>query len=226
MGPLSQKGHRLHCLLGIETSGDLCSVAVGRDASVLSKKSISMPYGQAGHLMGLIQEVLTASETSWKQLDGVVVNRGPGSFTGLRVGLAVAQGISLAGGIPSFGLTGFAIYRSLENMEKNFLVLIDTRRDDCFVGFFEAGELDPSFETVMSYEEISVFYASQNNLHVVGNVDAVLIPGLISGREIYPLEAEEGLRSFRFYRERDRSDFSSEPYYLRDPEIHGKQIPL
>lgn len=219
MGPFTQKGPRLHCLLGIETSGDLCSVAVSKSAAILSKKSLQMPYGQAGYLMGLIQEVLIESDIDWKQLTGVVVNRGPGSFTGLRVGLATAQGISLAGNLPIFGLTGFETYRSLETTEKNLLILIDTRREDCFVSFFKKNSSEPTFSQVMSYEDIHLFCQSEDDVRLIGNVDASLVPNA----HFSLLEADDILRSFAFYRDTHRTIFSSEPYYLREPEIHGKQ---
>lgn len=204
----------MECLLGIETSGDLCSVALSKNSSVFHQ-SIHMPYGQAGHLMGLIQQVLEEADTRWDQLEGVVVNRGPGSFTGLRVGLATAQGIGLAGGIPVFGVTGFQVYRALAPDALNLLVLIDTRREDCFAAFFEKSSTGPIFSKVMSYEEVDEFLQSRPEAKVIGN---------LSFNEMTPylLEAKDLFQAFCFYQNEKGSSFSSDPYYLREPEVHGK----
>jgi tRNA threonylcarbamoyl adenosine modification protein YeaZ len=222
MDPFTRKESKASCLLGIEVSGDFCSVAVNTDRAVLSKKSLHMPYGQAGYLMGMIHEVLEEADLKWKDLSGVVVNRGPGSFTGIRVGLATAQGISLAGEIPLFGLTGFNIYRSLIREEK-LLVLIDTRRDDCFASFFEPGSLNSSFSKVMSYEEIDLFSQSHSDLCIGGNLSSSYFE---NRGEFYLLEADHLLHSFYFYQDQNPAIFSSEPYYLREPEVHGKQTSI
>ena len=215
MGPFIQKKPKVKCLLGIETSGDLCSVALSKNSSVLSHQSIHMPYGQAGHLMGLIQQVMAESEARWDQLEGVVVNRGPGSFTGLRVGLATAQGIGLAGEIPVFGLTGFQLYRALKKDTENLLVLIDTRREDCFAAFFEQHSISPLFSKVMSYEEVDAFLESRPGAETIGNFS-------FNKMTPYLLEAKDFFRAFWFYQNENGSSFSSDPYYLREPEVHGK----
>lgn len=218
MAPFIPKKLKVECLLGIETSGDLCSVALNKNSSIV-QRSIHMPYGQAGHLMGLIQKVLTESDADWQDIQGVVINRGPGSFTGLRVGLATAQGIGLAGDLPVFGLTGFQIYRSLTKELHPLLVLIDTRREDCFAAFFKDQSIVPGFSKIMSYEEVDQFHHSFPDVTIAGNVSIEKVsPSL--------LEAKDLFQSFFFYNDRDTLSFSSDPYYLREPEVHGKHPPF
>lgn len=211
------------CLLGLETSADLCSVAIAREGVVIAKKSLHMPYGQAGHLMGLIQEVMDGSRVTWKDLTGVAVNRGPGSFTGIRGGMAVAQGIGLAGDLPVLGLTGFEIYRTLSNIEDDLLVLMDTRREDCFASFFKSHSLDPEFSKVMSYEEVGLFcknrsVESSSSVQILKNINPAVS---ISNNPVRILDAADLLGAVCFYQEKQPDVFSSEPYYLREPEIHG-----
>jgi tRNA threonylcarbamoyl adenosine modification protein YeaZ len=210
-------------LLGIETSGDLCSVAIGTKETILSKKTIEMPYGQAGHLMGLLEESLKEAQLKWGDISGIAVNRGPGSFTGIRVGLSTAQGLSLAGGIPIWGLTGFEIYRSLVRQDQDFFVLIDTRRDDYFCAFFKEGENKPSFSKVMTTTEVESFCHPKKSLKIISNIKDV--KGT-QNSQFSPLEADSLVKAIPFYQDKDQYIFSSDPYYLREAEIHGKSKAL
>lgn len=118
--------------LAIETSGDWCSVAVGAEGALLKEASLYMPYGQAAHILKLVEEVAVAFNGDWSQVAKIIVNRGPGSFTGIRVGLSVAQGFAYAGKIPLIGVTGFQIYRALFDQKQDLCVVLDSRRDDHF----------------------------------------------------------------------------------------------
>ena len=153
--------HRNSLLLGIVTTGDVCSVAVGTEQETLAEITADLPYGQAGKIMGFLEELLKKANISWEDLSGIAVDRGPGSFTGIRVGLSLAQGLSLAGGIPLFGLTGFEIYRSIVGVKEDLLVLIDTRRGDCFASFFEQGKKVSAFSKIMTYADVEAFSSSK-----------------------------------------------------------------
>jgi tRNA threonylcarbamoyladenosine biosynthesis protein TsaB len=86
-------------LLGIETSGTIGSVALRTAAGVLVRE-IATPREQTEQVLGLVDDLLAAAGTTLEALDGIAFGRGPGSFTGLRVGTAVAQGLSAATGLP------------------------------------------------------------------------------------------------------------------------------
>lgn len=86
-------------LLGIETSGTIGSVALRTAAGVLVRE-IATPREQTEQLLGLVDDLLAAAGTTLEALDGIAFGRGPGSFTGLRVGTAVVQGLSAATGVP------------------------------------------------------------------------------------------------------------------------------
>ncbi|MFN7662261.1 MAG: tRNA (adenosine(37)-N6)-threonylcarbamoyltransferase complex dimerization subunit type 1 TsaB [Alphaproteobacteria bacterium] len=208
------------CLFGIETSGDLCSVAVLREDQSVVKKSLDLPYGQAGHLMGLCQEVLSTAQVTWKDLTGIVINRGPGSFTGIRGGMAAAQGFSLAGDLPLLGLTSFEIYRALCGENQSLVVVLETRRQDMFAAFFKAGAMEPEFARVMNEDELSFFLASHSGGSLVTNIKP--LSEKIQDALYRLLEADDVLRAWHFYHQHKPSVFSDEPYYLREPDIHGR----
>jgi tRNA threonylcarbamoyladenosine biosynthesis protein TsaB len=94
-------------VLAIDTALGACAAAVidARLGEVLASESIPMARGHAEALMPLIARVMDAAFIDFASLDRIAVTVGPGSFTGLRVGIAAARGIALAAGKPAIGLS-------------------------------------------------------------------------------------------------------------------------
>src|SRR6266702_3656731 len=94
-------------ILAIDTALEACSVAVfdTEGSSRARSRSLPMARGHAEALMPLIATVMSDARTEFDELDRIAVTVGPGSFTGLRVGVAAARGIALAAGKPVVGLT-------------------------------------------------------------------------------------------------------------------------
>src|SRR6478672_10396180 len=99
-------------ILAIDTALDACAAAVlDTDASkIIAQESRAMKRGHAEALMPLIARVMKESGIGFAVLDRIAVTTGPGSFTGLRVGLSAARGIALAAGKPAVGLTTLTAY--------------------------------------------------------------------------------------------------------------------
>jgi tRNA threonylcarbamoyladenosine biosynthesis protein TsaB len=97
-----------------------------------------MRHGHAEALLPMIDRVTSAAEVTPAQLEAIAVTVGPGGFTGIRAGLAAAQGIALASGAQLLGVTGFAAVAALvpPNAQR-LLVAIDSRRADFYVQLFE-----------------------------------------------------------------------------------------
>ncbi|WP_421914602.1 tRNA (adenosine(37)-N6)-threonylcarbamoyltransferase complex dimerization subunit type 1 TsaB [Mesorhizobium sp.] len=94
-------------LLAIDCAASLCAACV-YDAEAkreLGRSVIDLGKGHAEHLMAVIEEALKASETGYAGLGAIGVSVGPGSFTGLRVGVSAARGLALALKIPAIGVT-------------------------------------------------------------------------------------------------------------------------
>jgi tRNA threonylcarbamoyladenosine biosynthesis protein TsaB len=91
-------------ILAIDTCLDACSVAVCADGRVLAAASEPMPRGHQERLAPLAEAMMAAAHLAFKDLGRVAVTVGPGSFTGLRVGLAFAKGLALALDIPCVGI--------------------------------------------------------------------------------------------------------------------------
>jgi tRNA threonylcarbamoyladenosine biosynthesis protein TsaB len=91
-------------LLAIDTAGPACAVAIVRDGEALARSSEVIGRGHAERLMPMIEEALSKAGIAFKDLERIAVTTGPGSFTGVRVGVATARGLSLALGIPAIGI--------------------------------------------------------------------------------------------------------------------------
>ncbi|MEM9996091.1 MAG: tRNA (adenosine(37)-N6)-threonylcarbamoyltransferase complex dimerization subunit type 1 TsaB [Bacteroidota bacterium] len=90
--------------LGIETATDVCSVALLEDNVVLAEAALRLPRQHAARLMPLIRDVLAHAGRSATDLDLVAVSEGPGSYTGLRIGVSTAKGLCLASGAALVGV--------------------------------------------------------------------------------------------------------------------------
>lgn len=124
-------------ILAIDTALDACAAAVlDTDAArIIAQESQAMKRGHAEALMPLIARVMKASTIAFTSLDRVAVTRGPGSFTGLRVGLSAARGIALAAGKPVVGLTTLTAYAAPfvgENSPHPIISAIDARHDHVY----------------------------------------------------------------------------------------------
>ena len=105
-------------LLAVDTAGSSCSIAVAAGNEILCLRHEPMERGQAEALLPMAAAAMREAGFPPASLDCVATAVGPGSFTGIRVGLAAAQGIALALGAPLIGVTGFeAVVAALAECE-------------------------------------------------------------------------------------------------------------
>ncbi len=126
-------------ILAFDTATAGCSVALWRDGDIPARRSRVMARGQSEALLPMIQEVLAEARIAPTDLDLIAVTRGPGAFTGLRIGLAAARGMALAAGLPCLGVdTTDVIARAVkgEQITGELLVVIDTKRADFYAQKF------------------------------------------------------------------------------------------
>jgi tRNA threonylcarbamoyl adenosine modification protein YeaZ len=135
-------------LLAIDTALDACAAAVldtgqaGADAGILAHETQLMGRGQAEALIPLIARVMDEARLRYDQLDRIAVTTGPGSFTGLRVGIAAARGLALATGKPAVGLSTLAAFAAPLIAADDSLpvaVAIDARHEHVYLQIFGAG---------------------------------------------------------------------------------------
>ncbi len=124
-------------ILAIDTALEACSVGVLDTVAsrLIAQLSLPMARGHAEALMPLIDQVMKQSRVDFKDLDRIAVTTGPGSFTGLRVGLSAARGIALAANKPAVGVTTLTAYAAavISETGKNPVIsAIDARHDHVY----------------------------------------------------------------------------------------------
>lgn len=130
-------------VLGIETATTVCAAAVVCDGELLAEELVDERNVHAERLMGMIDAVFRRSGTKLEQMAGVAVSIGPGSFTGLRIGLSVAKGLVYASRTPLLAvptLQGLAekARATIERRdgEEMILPLLDARRGDVYCALY------------------------------------------------------------------------------------------
>lgn len=152
-------------ILAIDTASTFCSVAIwqagGKSGRLLASQQKEMQRGQAEALMPMILEVMREADLDFEELDCLASTIGPGSFTGLRVGLSTARGLALSTGLPLAGITCFdAVAYQIpveDRLNKNLAVILESRRKELFIQLYSADEtLTPSAPaTYQTAEEIA-----------------------------------------------------------------------
>ena len=125
-------------ILAIDTALDACAAAVLNTATgkMMAQESQAMKRGHAEALMPLIARVMEEASIGFDSLDRIAATTGPGSFTGLRVGLSAARGIALAAGKPAVGVTTLAAYAApvvSEGGEHPISSAVDARHDHVYL---------------------------------------------------------------------------------------------
>lgn len=126
-------------LLAFETATEACSVALYLDGEILERHEIA-PRLHAEYALPWAEELLAQAGIKRSQLDLIAISRGPGAFTGVRLAIALGQGIALALGKPMIGVsTLMAIAASLkgEPQKERILAAIDARMGEVYVGAFK-----------------------------------------------------------------------------------------
>jgi tRNA threonylcarbamoyladenosine biosynthesis protein TsaB len=146
-------------ILALDTSGAACSVALRDGAGrLLAHRFEALQRGHAERLMPMLREAMAEAALDFAGIDLIAVTTGPGSFTGIRVGLAAARGLALASGLPILGVTAFeALAQAVTPAEREgraLLVAIDSRRGDFFVQSFAGDGLPLSAPEAVSPEEL------------------------------------------------------------------------
>jgi tRNA threonylcarbamoyladenosine biosynthesis protein TsaB len=166
-------------ILAIDTALDACSAGVldSNAGVMIAQESQAMKRGHAEALMPLIGRVMKASGISFAELDRVAVTTGPGSFTGLRVGLSAARGIALAADKPVVGLTTLTAYAApvvSQNSQQPVIAAIDARHDQVYFQVVSGDGNSLIRPRVAPIEEALDASSRFGPPHLVGNAAALL----------------------------------------------------
>jgi tRNA threonylcarbamoyladenosine biosynthesis protein TsaB len=135
-------------ILGIETATNLCAAAIVENGTVHAEHSSDSPHVHSEKLISIIDQCFNDAKLTLNSIDGIAVSIGPGSFTGLRIGLSVAKGLSYASGKPLAAvptLKGLAMHGIAQNSIQNIefiLPLLDARRDEVYIALYRLAGID------------------------------------------------------------------------------------
>lgn len=166
-------------ILGLDTAAAACSVAVLVDGAVRAHGFQAMAHGQAEALAPMMQTAMAEAGLDYDDLDAVAVTVGPGSFTGIRIGLSMARGVALAADKPCLGLTTLDVLA--EGAGDAFkagcgLAVMDTRRRDVYAQVFTDG-VAGGVPVAVPYDELAALVGA-GPVVVAGDVAARAVEAL------------------------------------------------
>lgn len=216
-------------LLCIETSTSVCSVALGRDGALLAAREVKESNQHAARLTVLITQLFDEAGLHLQDLDAVAVSKGPGSYTGLRIGVSTAKGLCYGLGKPLIGISSLQAMAAgmavLAEVSENSLLcpMIDARRMEVYMALYDmtGREIRPPVAEIINAGTFEAFAprpvlcagdgAAKCKTLFEGQQN-ILFPDLAVPSASFMITlAEQALREERF---EDVAYF--EPYYLKD----------
>jgi tRNA threonylcarbamoyladenosine biosynthesis protein TsaB len=130
-------------ILAVDTATNACSVALVDGQAVIDERTVAVGRNPARRLMGMIADIVEYGAVSLNDVDLFAVTRGPGSFTGLRIGMATVQGLALAAGKPVVAVSTLEALAAQAEGDQVVAALIDARRGQVYTAVYrvEAGTL-------------------------------------------------------------------------------------
>ena len=129
-------------ILSIETSTSICSVALHKNGDLLGLCEIEETGAHAQKLMGLIDSLLAEQKLDTKELSAIAVSEGPGSYTGLRIGVSTAKGLAFSGSLPLIGvgaLKALALGAKHQVDHQGLIIsMLDARRMEVYREIFDS----------------------------------------------------------------------------------------
>ncbi|URQ74771.1 MAG: tRNA (adenosine(37)-N6)-threonylcarbamoyltransferase complex dimerization subunit type 1 TsaB [Candidatus Ochrobactrum gambitense] len=211
-------------ILALDTAASYCAAAV-YDADgdvVLAQVSENIGKGHAEVLMDYVSRALAEAGVTIKDIDRVAVNIGPGSFTGVRIGVSAARGFALALGCPAIGVTAFEALadETLAQVPgKPVTILLDAHRGEIYAQTFDANGAALSKPSVLSREEAEAFAGNAPLETVLAGSAARSINEALGDKfALGPVEPTAAIATFaRLAATRTPGD-APKPLYMRGPD--------
>lgn len=211
-------------ILNIETSTTNCSVAIFNDLNLIEFAEVNTgDYSHSKSLHVFIDSILKKSKISPKDLSAISVSKGPGSYTGLRIGVASAKGLCFALDIPLISIETLKILSQNILNKGTVIPCLDARRMEVYSAVFDIDNKmirDTRAEIINenSFEE----YLEENDVYFIGNANEKL-KKIITNKNAkfidnhFPSAKQMGLLSFNKFKSNRFEDLNNfEPFYLKD----------
>ncbi|WP_298138498.1 tRNA (adenosine(37)-N6)-threonylcarbamoyltransferase complex dimerization subunit type 1 TsaB [Flavobacterium sp.] len=211
-------------ILNIETATKNCSVSIAKNGeTILCKQIAEQGYSHAEKLHVFIEELLSETKISSKDLIAVAVSQGPGSYTGLRIGVSAAKGLCYALEIPLISVDTLSVLANQVNYSDGLIVpMIDARRMEVYSAIFNSKkekirEVQAEILTEESFSNLSekIYFIGDSN----EKAKTILCSSNFQFLDeiVYPSANEMSAISFNKYQKNQFEDVAYfEPYYLKD----------
>jgi len=211
-------------ILNLETATKNCSVGIAQDGVTLALKEFAGEgYAHAEKLHVFIEDVLKEAKLNYSDLNAIAVSMGPGSYTGLRIGVSAAKGLCYALNIPLIAIDTLELLaRKITVNDGVIIPMIDARRMEAYTAIFDT-DYNNIRETKAEVIGDNFFDDVAGTIHLVGDGAAKYHEILPAGKfvyhenAVYPSAAEMAQLSFNKYKKSDTVDVAYfEPFYLKD----------
>jgi len=219
-------------LLSVDTSLDKASFCISNDHKILWFEENEKRNEQAGWLHNALQNALNNTEISLEKLEAVAVSNGPGSYTGLRVGLSTAKGLCYALNIPLICINTLEILAKSVQHEAIELIcpMIDARRMEVFTAIYDKNLqlVREPFATILDENGFAEMPQGPSILFT-GNGSAKLNPALMASPRLEVREKKIDSKDMiplaeKYFSEKMFQNVAySEPYYVKDVYISAKK---
>lgn len=218
-------------ILNIETATKNCSVALAKNGKTIAMREIAEEgYSHAEKLHVFIEELMVQNNISFKELNAVAVSQGPGSYTGLRIGISSAKGLCFALNIPLIAIDTLQSLAAQIKITQGIIIpMIDARRMEVFSATYDknlvqlqgvAAEIITEESYQNRTEEIHFLGDGATKCKVFLNKSNFIFHDKI----IYPSAKEMSFLSFEKYKKSDTVDVAYfEPLYVKDFMITKKK---
>ncbi len=212
-------------ILNIETSTTNCSVALSKDGVVIGfKEDNSLQYSHAERLHVYVDEVLKSAQVLKNQLDAIAISKGPGSYTGLRIGVSAAKGLCFSLNIPLISVpTLEALAHQIDDPNGSIVAMLDARRMEVYSAIYDAQyneirSTEAEVITSESYQELlelsSVYFVGNGVLKTkesISHKNAQFIENKL------PSSKQMCAISYHKFKTNDFEDVAYfEPFYFKD----------
>ena len=218
-------------ILNIETATKNCSVSLAKNGDTIALREIAEEgYSHAEKLHVFIEEIIAESKISFEDLNAIAVSQGPGSYTGLRIGVSSAKGLCYALNIPMIAIDTLQSLAAQISISKGIIIpMIDARRMEVFNAIYDKSlnTLKPVSAEIITEES---YQTNEEEIHFLGDGASKCKEFLHKSNFIfydeiiYPSAKQMSLLSFEKYKNTDTVDVAYfEPLYVKDFMITKKK---
>ena len=185
--------------LAIDASTEACSVALQVDEKLYSCYDLC-PQSHSLQLLPMVDKLLKEADMTLAQCDGLIFGRGPGSFTGVRIGVGVAQGLAFAADIPVIGVSSLQAMAQLafiKHQQTEVLAVIDARMGEVYNGYFVLDENNIMQDQLLADQKGEAVTAPELVKDRLANIVIKPVYGVGTGWDAYneqlsPLKSNDG----------------------------------